>query len=93
MSTPAPKWRRRKDARPAEIVAAALSVFLEKGYAATRLDAVPDWMHDRRDALMALFCVDQTLIHLEAAQRGLWVPGPGLGFLGGWRQLLDGAAP
>ncbi|WP_196487791.1 phosphotransferase [Burkholderia cepacia] len=62
-------------------------------YAATRPDAVPDWMHDRRAALMALFCADQTLIHLEAAQRGLWVPGPGIGFLGGWRQLLDGAAP
>ncbi|RQZ61153.1 aminoglycoside phosphotransferase [Burkholderia cepacia] len=64
-----------------------------RAYAATRPDAVPDWMHDRRDALMALFCADQTLIHLEAAQRGLWVPGPGIGFLGGWRQLLDGAAP
>ncbi|MCA7904030.1 phosphotransferase [Burkholderia cepacia] len=63
-----------------------------RAYAATRPDAVPDWMHDRRDALMALFCADQTLIHLEAAQRGLWVPGPGIGFLGGWRQLLDGAA-
>ncbi|WP_196774518.1 phosphotransferase [Burkholderia cepacia] len=64
-----------------------------QAYAATRPDAVPDWMHDRRDALTALFCADQTLIHLEAAQRGLWVPGPGIGFLGGWRQLLDGAAP
>lgn len=62
-------------------------------YAATRRDAAPHWIQDRRDALMALFCADQTLIHLEAAQRGLWTPGPGIGFLGGWRQLLDGAAP
>jgi hypothetical protein len=23
----------------------------------------------------------------------LWTPGPGIGFLGGWRQLLDGATP
>ncbi|VWC79298.1 aminoglycoside phosphotransferase [Burkholderia aenigmatica] len=64
-----------------------------QAYAATRPDPAPDWMRDRRDALTALFCADQTLIHLEAAQRGLWTPGPGIGFLGGWRQLLDGAAP
>ncbi|WP_241303568.1 phosphotransferase [Burkholderia stabilis] len=64
-----------------------------QAYAATRPDAAPDWMRANRDALMALFCADQTLIHLEAAQRGLWMPGPGIGFLGGWRQLLDGAAP
>ncbi|MGE0718952.1 MAG: TetR family transcriptional regulator [Alphaproteobacteria bacterium] len=35
-----PRWRRRKDARPAEIVAAALDAFAERGYAATRLDDV-----------------------------------------------------
>nr|WP_249176378.1 phosphotransferase [Burkholderia cenocepacia] len=60
-------------------------------YAATRPDAAPGWLRDNDDALMTLFCADQTLIHLEAAQRGLWMPGPGIGFLGGWRQLLDGA--
>ncbi|WP_244097637.1 phosphotransferase [Burkholderia ambifaria] len=64
-----------------------------QAYAATRPDAAPDWMRVNRDALMVLFCADQTLIHLEAAQRGLWMPGPGIGFLGGWRQLLDEAAP
>ena len=36
----APRWERRKDARPAEIVDAALDLFVEKGYAATRLDDV-----------------------------------------------------
>jgi len=36
----APRWRRRKDARPSEIVSAALDVFVEKGYAATRLEDV-----------------------------------------------------
>jgi AcrR family transcriptional regulator len=35
-----PRWRRRKDARPAEIVAAALTVFAEKGFAAARLDEI-----------------------------------------------------
>lgn len=32
--------RRRKEARPAELTAAALDVFVEKGYAATRLEDV-----------------------------------------------------
>ena len=35
-----PRWHRRKDARPAEIVAAALEVFVERGFAATKLDEV-----------------------------------------------------
>lgn len=34
---PQPRWKRRKEARPAEIVAAALEVFVERGYAATKL--------------------------------------------------------
>src|SRR3712207_8050843 len=35
-----PKHRRRKEARPGEIVDAALAVFAEKGFAATRLEEV-----------------------------------------------------
>src|ERR671910_3285090 len=37
---PARRWRRRKDARPAEIVSAALEVFAERGFSAARLDDV-----------------------------------------------------
>lgn len=37
---PLPRWQRRKLARPAEIVAAALDVFVERGFAATRLEEV-----------------------------------------------------
>ena len=36
----APRWERRKDARPGEIIAAALDVFVERGYAGARLDDV-----------------------------------------------------
>jgi AcrR family transcriptional regulator len=36
----APRWRRRKDARPEEIVAAALDVFVERGFAAAKLEEV-----------------------------------------------------
>ena len=35
-----PRWERRKDARPGELTAAALELFVEKGFAATRLDDV-----------------------------------------------------
>jgi AcrR family transcriptional regulator len=38
--TAAPKFRRRKTARPAEIVAAAQAVFAEKGFAGARLDEI-----------------------------------------------------
>jgi AcrR family transcriptional regulator len=34
------RWRRRKDARPQEILDAALSVFAEKGFAAARMDDI-----------------------------------------------------
>jgi AcrR family transcriptional regulator len=36
----APRWERRKEERPAELLAAALDLFVERGYAATRLDEV-----------------------------------------------------
>lgn len=35
-----PRWTRRKDVRPSEITAAALELFVEKGFAATRLEDV-----------------------------------------------------
>ena len=35
-----PRWARRKDARPEEITRAALELFVERGYAATRLEDV-----------------------------------------------------
>jgi len=36
------RWRRRKDARPGEIVHAALECFSERGFAATKLDDVAE---------------------------------------------------
>lgn len=37
---PTPRWERRKERRPAELLAAALESFVEHGYAATRLDDI-----------------------------------------------------
>src|SRR6476661_28760 len=40
MTDAAQRWSRRKEARPQEILEAALSVFAEKGFAAARMDDV-----------------------------------------------------
>jgi AcrR family transcriptional regulator len=40
MADPVRRWARRKDARPQEILDAALEVFAEKGFAAARMDEV-----------------------------------------------------
>ena len=37
---PKPRWERRKDARPQELLAAALESFVDRGYTATRLEDV-----------------------------------------------------
>lgn len=36
----APRWRRRSEERPGEIVQAALDLFVEKGFAAARMDEI-----------------------------------------------------
>lgn len=40
MTETKPKWNRRKDARPAEIIEAAVDVFIEHGFAAAKLSDV-----------------------------------------------------
>jgi AcrR family transcriptional regulator len=42
MAEPSPRWRRRKDARPQEILEAALACFAGKGFAATRMDDIAE---------------------------------------------------
>lgn len=37
---PEPRWRRRKEQRPSDIIAAALAVFAEKGFAGARIEEI-----------------------------------------------------
>ncbi len=58
-----PKWRRRKEARPGEIVAAALAVFAEKGFAAARLEDIAARAGVSKGALYLYFETKQELFH------------------------------
>lgn len=56
-----PKWRRRKEARPGEIVEAALEVFAEKGFAAARLEDIAARAGVSKGALYLYFETKQDL--------------------------------
>lgn len=55
MQAGTPKWRRRSDARPGEIVQAALEVFAEKGFAAAKLDEIAKRASISKGALYLYF--------------------------------------
>ncbi|MBO9707077.1 MAG: TetR/AcrR family transcriptional regulator [Caulobacter sp.] len=56
-----PKWRRRSQARPGEIIEAALEVFAEKGFAAARLDDIAARAGVSKGALYLYFETKQDL--------------------------------
>jgi AcrR family transcriptional regulator len=58
-----PKWRRRKAARPGEIVAAAFAVFGEKGFAAARLEDIAARAGVSKGALYLYFETKEELFH------------------------------
>lgn len=55
MQAGAPRWRRRSQARPGEIVQAALDVFAEKGFAAAKLDEIASKAGVSKGALYLYF--------------------------------------
>jgi AcrR family transcriptional regulator len=67
-----PRWRRRKDARPSEIIAAALESFAERGFAATRLDDIAAGAGVTRGTLYLYFSSKEELF--EAVVRQSIVP-------------------
>lgn len=72
------RWRRRKEARPGEIIEAALELFTEKGFAATKLTEVAAragvskgtvyLYFDSKEALFKAMVKETLLPHLEQAE-------------------------
>lgn len=79
-----PRWERRKESRPAELVAAALDLFVARGYAVTRLDDVATRAGVSKGTLYLYFESKEELFKavvrerivplLEASQRSLEQP-------------------
>lgn len=67
-----PRWQRRKEARPQEILDAALAVFAEKGFAAARLDQVARAAGVSKGTLYLYFDSKESLF--EAVVRSAIVP-------------------
>jgi AcrR family transcriptional regulator len=64
----AKRWRRRKNARPPEILDAALAVFAQKGFAATRLDDVAAKAGITKGTIYLYFDSKQALFEALARQ-------------------------
>ncbi len=64
----AAKFRRRKAARPGEIVEAALALFSEKGFAATRLDEIAARAGVSKGALYLYFATKEELFRAVVTQ-------------------------
>jgi TetR/AcrR family transcriptional regulator len=60
-STPAPRRERRKEARPGELIDAALELFVSKGFAATRVEAVAQKAGVSKGTLFLYFATKEDL--------------------------------
>jgi AcrR family transcriptional regulator len=68
VTAPAQRWRRRKEDRPGEILAAALACFAERGFAATRLDDVAQRAGVTKGTLYLYFPNKEELFKAVVAQ-------------------------
>ena len=68
----APRWRRRKEARPAEIIAAASQLFADHGFAATKLDDVARLAGVAKGSIYLYFATKEELF--RAVVRSAVVP-------------------
>src|SRR5262249_20357024 len=66
------RWRRRKEARPSEILKAALACFQEKGFAATRLEEVAARAKVTKGTIYLYYDSKEKLF--EAVVRGELIP-------------------
>jgi AcrR family transcriptional regulator len=68
VAAPAQRWHRRKEARPGEILGAALACFAERGFAATRLDDVAQRAGVTKGTLYLYFPNKEELFKAVVAQ-------------------------
>ncbi len=68
-----PRWTRRKDSRPQELLDAALDHFVQRGFAATRLDDVARSAGVSKGTLYLYFCSKEELFgQANTAAYQLW---------------------
>ncbi|MGH1559934.1 TetR/AcrR family transcriptional regulator [Caulobacter segnis] len=70
MQAGSPKWRRRGEARPGEIVQAALEVFSEKGFAAAKLDEIAGRAGTSKGALYLYFETKEDIFRAVVRRSG-----------------------
>lgn len=98
LANPKPKWSRRKDARPAEIVEAALELFIEQGFSTTKIDDIARRAGVAKGTLYRYFATKEDLFRAavrQTASDGLPVfayAAPGVRFEEMVPVLLDRAA-
>lgn len=69
-----PRWKRRKESRPQELLDAALSLFAQHGYAQTRLDDVASQAGVSKGTVYLYFASKQDLFEAVVhAQADLWL--------------------
>jgi AcrR family transcriptional regulator len=68
-----PKWRRRKSARPGEIISAALEIFADHGFAAAKLDDIASRAGVAKGSIYLYFSTKEELF--RAVVRSAVVPG------------------
>lgn len=84
-----PRWRRRKDARPGEIVAAAFAVFGEKGFAAARLEDIAARAGVSKGALYLYFETKEDLFRAVVRE----AVAPGVRAVAGLAEAHEGPFP
>ena len=77
-----PRWERRKDARPQELLAAALDLFVERGFAATRLDDVARAAGVSKGTLYLYFCSKEELFKTMVRETVVPMIGEAEGLIG-----------
>lgn len=83
-----PKWERRKDARPQELLDAALDHFVAHGYAATKLESVAKAAGVSKGTLYLYFCSKEELFKAVVSE----AIGPILGQAEGMIDQFEGSS-